>query len=99
MKFTKKMKKKMSFDLELEKELKDPVFKKAFDEAGKQLEIAYKINKLRIEAGMTQAEFARKLGTSQSNIARIVIGNQNCTTATLQKIAEVFNKELRVEFV
>jgi len=42
---------------------------------------------------------ARKLDTTQSVVARIETGQQNLTTDTLQKIASVFNRDLRIEFV
>ena len=44
-------------------------------------------------------ELARKIGTSQSNIARMERGEQNFTTETLQRIASAFKKELKIEFV
>lgn len=55
-----------------------------------------KIGKLiydtRKERGLTQAEFARKLGTSQSAVNRIENGKQNLTLDTLAHIGEVLNK-------
>jgi len=79
--------------------LKDPELKKYYDEVGKQLEIAYQILQLRKKQGITQSEFAKKIGTTQSNVARLESGQQNFTTETLQKIAKAFKRELRVEFV
>ncbi len=48
---------------------------------------------------MTQAELAKKIGTKQSNIARMEAGNQNFSIETLQKIASVLGKNLKVEFI
>ncbi|MDR3642727.1 MAG: helix-turn-helix transcriptional regulator [Candidatus Doudnabacteria bacterium] len=98
------MKKKLvkpfvDFQPYLDAHLKNPQFKKYYDEFGKQLEIAYKINQLRKKQGMSQLELAKKIGTTQSNVARLEAGNQNFTTATLHKIAKVFNRELKIEFV
>jgi len=95
----KEFKKSTNFDLYLQKLLKDPELKKYYDEVGKQLEIAYKILQLRKKQGITQSEFAKKIGTTQSNVARLESGQQNFTTETLQKIAKAFRLELRVEFV
>jgi len=47
---------------------------------------------------MSQVELARRIGTKQSNIARLEMGQQNFTTETLQKIAFVFNRDLKIEF-
>ena len=87
------------FQEHLKELLKDPEFKKGYEEFGKQLEISYKILQLRKKAGMTQLELAKKIGTTQGNVARMEAGNQNFTTQILNRIAGVFNKELKVEFV
>jgi len=79
--------------------LKNPRFRKYYDEYGKQLEIAYQILELRKQKRMSQTELARKIGTKQSNIARMEAGQQNFTTDTLQKIATVFKRDLKIEFV
>ena len=83
----------------LAEHLKDAKFKKWYDYYGKQLETSYKILQLRKQKRMSQAELAKKIGTKQANIARIEAGNQNLTLETLQKIATVFDRDLRVDFV
>ena len=95
----KKLQETTDFKKYLDKQLKDPVFKKHYDEYGKQLEIAYQILKLRKQKGISQAELARRIGTKQSNIARMETGQQNFTTDTLQKIALAFKRDLKIEFV
>ena len=95
----KKIEKAVDFQEYLAEQLKDPEFKKYYDKYSKQLEIAYQILKLRKQKGMSQAELARKIGTKQSNIARMEMGQQNFTTNTLQKIASVFKRDLKIEFV
>jgi len=47
---------------------------------------------------MSQAVLAKKIGTKQSNIARMETGQQNFSIDTLQKIAQVFKKDLKVSF-
>jgi transcriptional regulator with XRE-family HTH domain len=73
--------------------------KKLFEEYGKQFEIAYTINALRKQKKISQATLAKKIGTTQSNIARIEAGNQNLTTSMLLKIARAFDKDLQIRFV
>jgi len=92
-------KKAVDFQEYLAEKLKNPKFKKYYDEYGKQLEIAYQILKLRRQKGMSQAELAKKVGTRQSDIARMESGQQNFTTDTLQKIASAFKCDLKIEFV
>jgi ribosome-binding protein aMBF1 (putative translation factor) len=83
----------------LEKQLRDPVFRQYYEEYGKQLEIAYQILQLRKKQGLSQAQLAKKLKTTQSNIARMEAGQQNFTTDTLQRIAAAFQRELKIQFV
>jgi len=86
----------LSFERHLDRELRNPKFKEYYDEYGKQLEIAYQILRLRKQKKMSQVELAKKIGTKQSNIARMEIGQQNFTIGTLQKIAKAFDRELKI---
>jgi len=95
----KKPRKLTNYEVYRDNLLKDPELKKYYDEVGKQLEIAYQILQLRKKQGISQSELAKKIGTTQSNVARLESGQQNFTTETLQKIAKAFQLELRVEFV
>jgi len=95
----KKIKKPVDFQIYLAKRLKNAKFRKYYNEYGKQLEIAYQILQLRKQKKMSQLELAKKLGTKQSNVARIETGQQNLTTDTLQKIASIFNRELKIDFI
>lgn len=52
------------------------------------------IYQVRQERGMTQAEFARKLSTSQSAINRIEHGKQNLSLETLGRISDVLQKPI-----
>lgn len=88
-----------SFEKHLARELKNPEFKRYYDEYGKQLEVAYQILQLRKKKKMSQLELAKKIGTKQSNIARMESGQQNFTTDTLQRIASAFNRNLKIDFV
>ena len=86
------------FDFYLAKILKDPVRKRRFDEFGRQLEAAYSLLQMRKKKKMSQTVLAKKLGTTQSNVARMEAGNQNFSLKTLVKIAEVFEKTLEINF-
>lgn len=52
------------------------------------------IYEVRRDRGLTQAEFAKRLGTSQSAVNRIERGNQNLTLETLAHISEVLDKQI-----
>ena len=94
----KKIQKAVDFQEYLAEKLKNPKFRKYYDEYGKQLEIAYQILQLRKQKRISQSELAKKIGTKQSDIARMEAGQQNFSIDTLQKIAQVFNKDLKVSF-
>ena len=49
--------------------------------------------RLRTEAGLTQAELARRMGTTQSAIARIEGGGSRPTLETLERLAAAVGKE------
>lgn len=56
--------------------------------------IGHLIHQIRQDRGLTQAEFARKLGTSQSAVNRIEHGRQNLSLETLGRISDVLKKPL-----
>lgn len=90
---TKKLK-ATDFSDYLEQQLRDKETEKHYQAYGKQLEIAYQILQLRKKSNISQGELARRIGTTQSNVARMEGGRQNFTVDTLEKIAETFNKDL-----
>ena len=60
----------------------------------KTSDIAASIRKLRKAQDLTQAEFAKRLGTSQSAVTRMEQGKQNFSLEMLDRISEVLGKEL-----
>lgn len=94
----KKIEDLIDFDDYLKEELKNPEFKKHYDEYGRQLEIAYQILQLRKKKKLSQAQLAKKIGTKQSNIARMESGNQNFSVDILEKIADAFGCNLKIMF-
>ncbi len=56
--------------------------------------IGHLIAQIRQERGLTQAEFAKRLATSQSAVNRMERGKQNLSLETLGRISDVLNKQL-----
>lgn len=52
------------------------------------------IAQIRQERGLTQAEFAARLGTSQSAVNRIEKGRQNLSLETIGRLSDVLNKQI-----
>ncbi len=59
-----------------------------------QKQIGDFIKNLREHKAMTQGDFAKALGTSQSAVARMESGGQNFTTELLDKVSEVLEKNI-----
>jgi ribosome-binding protein aMBF1 (putative translation factor) len=82
----------------LDEELKDPDFKKGYEEARLRRRIARKIIEARQAAGMTQAELARKLRTKQQAISRVESGEQNVTVELLENVAHALGAKFDFAF-
>ena len=93
------MRKLTDYEKDFRERMKDKEFREAYEKERRRVTIAYEILKLREKSGCTQKQLAKKLGTTQSVIARMEGGNQNFTVDNLEKVASVFNKELNVRFV
>lgn len=63
-----------------------------------RLSLGYEIYLARKRGGLTQTGLAKKIKTTQSEVARIEGGDQNITTDKLNKIAEALNKKLEISF-
>lgn len=75
---------------------KDSDFAKDFDTGYEDFKIGMMIKEMRIENGMTQEQLAEKLDTKKSVISRMENHSEDIKLSTLQKIASVFGKQLRV---
>lgn len=56
------------------------------------------VYRLRKEAGLTQAELAERMGTTQSTVARMEGGGTGPTVETLEKLAAAVEQEMVVGF-
>lgn len=90
---------KDDFEKQLERNLNDPEFAKAFHEEYEKLKIALKIAELREKRGLTQKELAEKIHTTQSVISRLESSNyENYSIRTLKKVASALQAELILDF-
>lgn len=81
----------------LEKKLVDPKFRKAYRQEYEKLSIGEQILKLRLEAEMTQAEVAKKVGTTASAISRYENAEYDrYELQTLRKIVEACGGVLHI---
>jgi len=77
----------------------DPEFVKAYDEAVEEYAALEAMIRARAGTGVTQAELAERMGTTQSAIARLESGRVSPTVETLQKYARALGKRLKIEMI
>ncbi len=87
-----------SFNDDLAKDLKNPKFKKAYNEEMLKLQIAEQIIVLRKKRRLTQKDLAKKIHTTQAVISRIENAQVYPSTIILQKICNKFKVSAKFEF-
>ena len=80
-------------------EMKDPEFRRFYEEADIELRVALEVTKAREAQKMTQGDLAEALNTKQQTVSRIERGAQNVTIETLDRIAKALGRDLQVRFV
>jgi len=84
------------FDDILKEDLKSETFREAYNEELARLNLVGEIKKLRLAKKYTQKDLAQKAQMPQSVIARIESGEHGFSLGTLNRIAKVFKKEVRL---
>ena len=87
------------FEKYLHGQMKDPAFRKEWEESELEYRLMMTVLKARNEQNMTQSELAARTGIRQSNISRIEKGQVVPSIATLSKIARGLGKDLEIRFV
>ena len=75
-----------------------PEMMAAYERAGQALEIGKRICQLREARGISQAELARRMGTTQSMIARLGLVGAEPRSDTLNRVCRALDLELVVDF-
>ena len=76
--------------------LKDPEVGREYAQLGPEFELIRELVAARSSAGLSQADLARRMGTTQSVIARLEGGRSAPTWKTLSRYAEATGRRLRV---
>lgn len=79
--------------------MKDPAFQREYDALQAEYEVALELIRARTRAGLTQAEVARRMGTTQSVIARLESGAAKPSLRTLERYARATGSRPVVKLV
>ena len=76
----------------------DLEYREAYEQMGPEYEVARALIEARTQAGLTQAELAARMKTTQSAVARLESGRTPPSTRTLEKVARATRTRLRIQF-
>ncbi|MGL5361676.1 MAG: helix-turn-helix domain-containing protein [Bosea sp. (in: a-proteobacteria)] len=76
--------------------LADPAFIAAEKDIEWEWLLALEVSKARARSGLTQGEIARRMGTTQSVVARLESGRSRPSMRTLERYAEATGSRVRV---
>ncbi len=78
--------------------MKNPKYKTEYEKLAPEFELARAITDARTKAGLTQAQLAKRMKTTQSVVARLEGGRVNASTETLARIAKATGSHLTIDF-
>ncbi|MFC1989827.1 helix-turn-helix domain-containing protein [Chloroflexota bacterium] len=76
--------------------LKDPEFRKEYEELEPEYKLASALIRLRLAKGLTQEQLAKLLNTKQESIARLESGGSLPSLSTVKKVATALDAELEI---
>jgi ribosome-binding protein aMBF1 (putative translation factor) len=78
--------------------MEDPEYRKVYEALGGGFTLAKAVVDARNRVGLTQAELARKMGTTQPVVARLEGGRVRPSTRTLERLAQATGTRLLIRF-
>ena len=79
--------------------MKDADYRREYDALDEEFAVASALIEARSRAGLTQAELAERMETSQSAVARMESGRVIPSGGTLKRFARATGTRLRISFV
>lgn len=89
----------MKFSNYLQEQLKDPEFKKEWDDIQPEMDVIRSMVKIRNSQELTQKELAKRTGLQQADISRLENGARNPSLKILKRLADGMGMELKISFV
>lgn len=87
-----------TFTEDLEKRLKNPKFREAWEESQTEYELGRVLIEKRLIKHMSQRDLAKKANTTQAAISRIESMNSNPSLSLLKKIANALGTKVKIAF-
>ena len=78
--------------------MKDPAYQAEYERLAPEFDLAPVLIEARIQAGLTQAELAQQMNTTQSVVSRLESGCQWPSFRTLNKFAQATGMRLKISF-
>jgi ribosome-binding protein aMBF1 (putative translation factor) len=78
---------------------KRPGYAEAYDALEEEFSLVTALIKARTNSGLTQAELAKRMNTTQAVIARLEAGGRRPSTRTLERLARATGHRLEISFV
>lgn len=83
---------------DLKKRLKDPKFRKAWEESETEYQLSRVLIQARLNKKISQRELARKTQTTQAIISKIESMDYNPSVNLLKRLAEALGAKLKIRF-
>ena len=77
----------------------DPEFRKVYDALEPEFAVARQLITARNRAGLSQAEVARRMGTTQSSVARLESGQRLPAMSSIRKYASAIGHRMELRLV
>jgi ribosome-binding protein aMBF1 (putative translation factor) len=78
--------------------MKDSLYRREYEALQEEFSLVRALKEARTRAGLTQAQVARRMKTTQAVIARLEGGGSKPSTRTLERYAEATGSRLRITF-
>lgn len=79
--------------------IENPEFREEYEKADAEFRLIEELVLARSKAKLSQAEVARRIGTTQSAIARLEGGGVSPSVSTLQRYAEATGSRLEIKLI
>ena len=78
--------------------MRDPAYRKEYEAPEREFALAEAVAEARVRAGLSQAQLARRMRTTQSTVARLESGRSRPSTRTLDRLARATGHRLKISF-